>query len=270
MAKYIQCVSNDNVNVTPIETIYAIKNAGFDGVFIQWSNKDWEISQEEQLKTARELGLEVPFVHLGYKGINNIWLEGEEGEKLVDGYIKDLAVCKENGIDMVVMHLTSKSVAPPANMIGVQRFQKIVNYAEQLGIKIAFENTKIWGYLEYVFERIKNPNIGICFDAGHCHCHFDGKFSWDIFKDKIFALHLHDNDQTGDQHLLPFDGTMDWKKLEKDLGKTSYKGSVILESVYSERYTNMSLDEFYKLAFERAQQIRVGSNKKAKTNSKNN
>ncbi len=69
-------------------------------------------------------------------------------------------------------------------------------------MKVGF---KIWG-----IQR-KQYNI----KKFHCHAHFDGRFSWDLFKDKIFALHLHDNDQTHDQHLLPFDGTMDWEKWKK-------------------------------------------------------
>ena len=43
-------VSNDNKDVTIYETINAIKNAGFKNVFIQWYNKDWNPSQEEQLE----------------------------------------------------------------------------------------------------------------------------------------------------------------------------------------------------------------------------
>ena len=59
MIKYIQCVQNDNKNVTPQDTIYAIKNAGFNGAFLQWYNKDWEFSQQEQLNLCRKLGLEI-------------------------------------------------------------------------------------------------------------------------------------------------------------------------------------------------------------------
>ena len=79
MQKYFQCVSNDNNGVTAEETIYAIKKAGFDGVFIQWYNKDWSFSQEKQLQLCRQLGLKVEFAHLGYKGINNIWATEEVG-----------------------------------------------------------------------------------------------------------------------------------------------------------------------------------------------
>lgn len=254
MQKYIQCVSNDNNGVSVEETIYAIKRAGFDGVFLQWYNKDWDFSQEEQLKLCRKLGLKVEFAHLGYKGINNLWIDGG-GDSLVESYLKDLDNCKSNGIDMVVMHLTSKSVAPEPSLIGIKKLQTIVDYAEKLNIKVAFENTKTWGYLEYVLKHIKNENVGICYDAGHCHCHFDDKFSWDMFKNKIFAVHLHDNDKTKDAHLLPFDGTIDWKELAKNLKNANYKGPVTLESCYDNNYLELSLDDFYKLSLEKAKKI---------------
>lgn len=257
MAKYIQCVQNDNKNVTPEQTIYAIKNASFDGVFVQWYNKDWEFSQQEQINLCRKLGLEIQFAHLGYNGINDIWLEGENGENLVKNYLNDLDACKSNDIKMVIMHLQSKFIAPEPNLLGIKRLQKIVDYAEKLNIKVAFENTKLWGYLEYVLSHIKNKNVGICFDAGHCHCHFNDKFNWETFKDKIFAVHLHDNDKSGDLHLLPFDGTIDWNELAINLKKANYNGPVTLESCYKNDYLNISVEEFYKLSLEKAKQIKL-------------
>ena len=133
----------------------------------------------------------------------------------------------------------------------------MVEYAKNLGIKIAFENTKMWGYLEYIFENIKSDNIGICFDIGHCHAHYDGKFSWEMFKNKIFAVHLHDNDKSSDQHLLPFDGTVDWEYFVQKLKEANYSGEIILESCYRRNYLNMTVDEFYKLSLEKAKQIKL-------------
>ena len=255
--KYIQCVHNNNKEVTPQETIYAIKNAGFDGVFLQWFNKDWEFSQEEQLNLCRELGLEIPFVHLGYKNINSLWEKGDDGDKLIEDYFKDFDVCKEHKIDMVVMHLTSKMDAKEPNEVGLNRVKKLVKYAEDLNIRIAFENTKIWGYLEYVFNNIKSKNIGICFDSGHCHAHYDDKFSWDMFKNKIFAVHLHDNDKSSDQHLLPFEGTIDWENFVQKLKEANFTGPITLESCYRRNYLEMTLDEFYKHSLERAKQLNL-------------
>ena len=68
-------VHNSNENVNVLETINSIKNAGFKNVFIQWYDKDWECSQDKQVKICKELGLNIIFAHLGYKNINYIWEE---------------------------------------------------------------------------------------------------------------------------------------------------------------------------------------------------
>ena len=244
-------VHNSNENVNVLETINSIKNAGFKNVFIQWYDKDWECSQDNQVKICKELGLNIIFAHLGYKNINYIWEEGIEGEKLVEKYKKDILNCKQYNIPMVVMHLTSKSVDPIYNEIGLNRLKQITQYAQELGIKVAFENTKIKGYLEYVLENIRKDNVGICYDAGHCHVHFNDEFNFEIFKDRIFAVHLHDNDL----HLLPFDGTINWNYVIKKLKECNYNGPITLELCYRYGYLNMSLDDFYKEGFNRGQKL---------------
>lgn len=255
MKKIAVVIHNNNENVTVSETIDAIKKAGFKDVFVQWYNKEWEYSQEEQLKYARKQGLNIIFAHLGYKNINDLWKECDEGNKLVENYKKDIKICKQNNIPMVVMHLTSKKVAPNYNEIGLERIREIVNYAKELDIKVAFENTKIKGYLEYVIQNLDNDNVGICYDAGHCHVHFNDEFSYEMFKNKIFAVHLHDNDKSDDLHLLPFDGTIDWEKVIKKLRDCNYEGPITLEPCYRYDYLNLTLDEFYKKAYEVGKKI---------------
>jgi sugar phosphate isomerase/epimerase len=68
---------------------------------------------------------------------------------------------------------------------------------------------------------------------------------------------LHDNDKSKDQHLLPFDGTIDWKFYEERLKESNYLGDVTLESCYRNDYLKYSLEEFYRLAFERAKQLDI-------------
>lgn len=255
MKKIAVVIHNNNENVTVSETIDAIKKAGFKDVFVQWYNKEWEYSQEEQLKYARKQGLNIIFAHLGYKNINDLWKECDEGNKLVENYKKDIKICKQNNIPMVVMHLTSKKVAPNYNEIGLERIREIVNYAKELDIKVAFENTKIKGYLKYVIQNLDNDNVGICYDAGHCHVHFNDEFPYEMFKNKIFAVHLHDNDKSDDLHLLPFDGTIDWEKVIKKLRDCNYEGPITLEPCYRYDYLNLTLDEFYKKAYEVGKKI---------------
>lgn len=248
-------ISNAHHKGTPIDLINAIKEAGFKHVFIEWYNKDWEISQQQQLDYVRKLGLNVIFAHLGYQKINNIWLEGEIGEGFVERYKNDLKLCRENDIDLVCMHLTSKSEAPEPNKIGLKRFQEIADYAQELGIKIAFENTKIKGYQEYILKNIKNDNVGICLDSGHLHAHFKDELNFDLFKDKIFCVHLHDNHGEKDEHLIPFEGTIDWNWLMDKLIECNYKGPVTMELVYQNHYIEQDMTEFYKRGYQAGQRL---------------
>lgn len=249
------CVQNGDKNVTPKETIDAIYNAGFKSVFVQYYNKDIDgFSEIEQINYCKKLGLNIIFCHLGYKNkrdINSIWLEGENGEKVIDGYIEDLKVMKENKIDLVVMHLISGNEPPMYNEIGLKRIERLAKEAKDLEIKIAFENTKKQGYLEYVLGNIKEDNVGICYDAGHCHAHFNDKFNYEFFKDRIFAVHLHDNDKSDDLHLLPFDGTIEWNNVLSKLKENNYTGPITLELCYRYDYLNKPIEEFYKEGYNR-------------------
>ena len=239
-------ISNANKIITPFETIDAICAAGFKNVFIEWYNKDWEISQEEQLNYIRSKGLNIIFAHLGYQKINDLWLEDGQGH--VERYKNDIRICKENGIDLVVMHLTSKDVAPSYGEVGLNRLKEIVSYASELGVRVAFENTKIKGYQEYVIENIEEA--GICFDSGHYHAHFHDELDFQLFKNKIFAVHLHDNRGIEDEHLIPMDGTLDWKYVIKKLKESNYNGPITMELVYRNDYLKMSPVEFYKKGYE--------------------
>ena len=257
MREIAVAVQNSNKNVSVVDTINAINYAGFKNVFIQWYDKDWQFSQEEQTKLCKKLGLNIIFAHLGYQNINSIWEDGIEGDRLVERYKKNIKDCKENEIPMVIMHLTSKNKAPMYNKIGLNRIREIVNYAEKLGIKVAFENTKIKGYLEFVLENIKNKNVGICFDSGHYHVHFNDEFNFEFFKDRIFAVHLHDNDKSDDLHLLPFDGTINWSYVIEKLKKCNYNGPITMELCYRYDYLNMSINEFYKKGYDIGKKLQV-------------
>ncbi|MDE6642114.1 MAG: sugar phosphate isomerase/epimerase [Acetatifactor sp.] len=250
-------VSNANREVNVFDTIDAIQNAGFKNVFIQWYNRDWNPTQEEQLRYIKEKGLNVIFAHLGYQNINSLWLDNEEGgNKLVERYKCDIKICKENDIPMVVMHLTGKDEVPRYNKIGIKRLQEIADYAKALDMKVAFENTKHKGYLDYVIENIKSENVGICFDSGHYHVHFGDDLDFAKFKDRIFAVHLHDNDKSEDLHLMPFDGTIDWKQIIKDLKNCNYSGPITMELCYRYDYLAMSIDNFYKKGYEIGEKLK--------------
>jgi sugar phosphate isomerase/epimerase len=246
-------ISGDN-KVTGFESIKTIKEAGFRNVFIQWYKENSNDNQK-QLEYIKELGLNVIFAHLDYLDINSIWEEGEKGDSLVEDYKADIKVCKENGISLVVMHLTISTHAPAFNNLGLERIRKITNYANEIGMKIAFENTRLKGYLEYIMTNITDENVGVCYDSGHDHAHFNDDFDFEFFKNRIFAVHLHDNHGLNDEHLIPFDGTIDWDRTISGLKKGGYMGSVTLECVYDNGYLKLSPTAFFKKAYEAGQKL---------------
>ena len=243
------CVSYDGKS-NIYEAIDAIKAAGFMKVFVQWYDKDWEISQQDQVDYVRKAGLEIIFAHLGYQNINDIWLDKEEGEALIERYKRNIDEARANGIPMVMMHAVSKTEAPYPNEIGLRRFEAIVDYANQQGIEIGFENTKLPGYQRYLVNNLKGK-AGICLDFGHCHAHFKDEFDFDFFRNKITSVHIHDNFGARDEHLLPFDGSIDWKWAMSNLKKAGFNRELTMEIVYHGQYPEMmTVEEFYRKGHE--------------------
>ena len=256
MKEIATVISNRNRQVTPLETIAAVKAAGFGNVFIQWYNEDWPVSQEEQLKCIQALGLNVIFAHLGYyKQVNCIWDDTKEGDILIDKYRTDLDTCAKNGIPMVILHPVHKAPALPPCESGLYRLQRLTAHAKELNIKIALENTFLEGYLEYILANLKDENLGLCFDSGHYHAYFDDRFDLNFCSNRIFAVHLHDNDGVGDQHLLPFDGTTEWEPLVRNLKLGGFDSHIALEPSYRKKYLELGLTEFYKKAYERGEKL---------------
>ena len=78
-------------------------------------------------------------------------------------------------------------------------------------------------------EKYKIP--GFCWDIGHEYCFSKGIKFMELFGDRLCALHIHDNRcvTDTDDHLLPFDGNIDFEEVAKAIAKSGYKGTVMLE-----------------------------------------
>jgi len=86
------------------------------------------------------------------------------------------------------------------------------------------------GDLLDIIGQVGNERIGICLDTGHAHVqglHVPtaiqecGPYLW--------ATHISDNDGKGDQHLLPYGGTLDWEEIVAALYDIGYNGLWNLE-----------------------------------------
>ena len=105
------------------------------------------------------------------------------------------------------------------------------------------------GYLEYLIDHIDYDNVGICYDCGHDHCHFKDNFDFEYFRDKIFAIHIHDNHGEKDEHLLPGDGSVDYDYVLDGLSIANYHSYLTFELCYRNEYLNENIEDFYKKGY---------------------
>jgi sugar phosphate isomerase/epimerase len=148
--------------------------------------------------------------------------------------------CAEHGIKLVVMHAYIGFEKHEPTQMGVDLFGKLVDYAANLGVKIAFENTEGEEYLACLMENFKDKeNVGFCWDTGHELCYNRSKDMTHLYGDRLFCTHINDNlgikDYNGsityidDLHLLPFDGIADWNKIAQNLAESPFDGPLTFE-----------------------------------------
>ncbi|MBQ2545454.1 MAG: sugar phosphate isomerase/epimerase [Clostridia bacterium] len=107
--------------------------------------------------------------------------------------------------------------------------------AERAGVAILSENL-LWGaskdprIIADLVREVDSPTFGWCFDTGHANCF---GFRPDVLRECAVppaSLHLQDNRGTGDEHLIPGDGTVDWDAMIRALKACGYAGDCVLEA----------------------------------------
>jgi sugar phosphate isomerase/epimerase len=239
------------------ERYQLIKDAGFDGVLLWWSDgfgRDGfgRGDYRNGPQMAREAGLFIENIHTPVQDQNNLWLDNLDGETLTDCYLQCVADCAEFEIPTMVVHLPDDN--NPYNALGLDRIKRITEKAEQLGVNVALENLRNLANLAYVLEQVDSVRVGFCYDCGH---HYSNNSAGDLlsmYGFRLMALHLHDIGGSHAQHQLPFDGPIDWFTAMKKIAKTGYSGATAIEAMNWD-YQDLSAEEFLQEAFERAKRL---------------
>lgn len=153
--------------------------------------------------------------------------------------------------DVVVMHAPAEPEEPKEREAYWTRFRRTLDelqpYCAGRGVRIAIENmanTRFFGTLGRLFELYPPTFLGLCYDSGHGNFvkksndpatadplpPATGLADLEKVKDRLIALHLHDNDGTADQHKLLFMGTVDWSRLARIIAASGYaKPAITME-----------------------------------------
>lgn len=239
----------------PIKERYKlIKEAGFDGVLLWWSEYFGRNDYRSGPQIVQEAGLFIENIHTPVQYQNNLWLDNQDGVALTQCYLQCVDDCAEMGIATMVLHLPDED--HPYNELRLDRIKRIVEKAERLGVNVALEN--LWNVtnLSYVLEQVDSLRVGFCYDCCHHNNYNSDDDLLSMFGSRLKALHLHDNGGSYAQHRLPFDGTIDWSATMKKIVATGYTGATAIEAMNWD-YKDLSAEEFLHEAFERAKKLEV-------------
>jgi len=112
-------------------------------------------------------------------------------------------------------------------------------FAKERGVQILLENIpselsapeRILTFLQYTRLDLK-----VCFDTGHAHMTGGVQSAFRTLREHIATIHLHDNHGgEKDEHLLPFEGEIDWAQTIRDFRSAEIEFPLLFE-VNSERH----------------------------------
>ena len=220
------------------------KEAGFDGVDYPLHNQDPETmvldeNYRERAGRTKELlekyGLICNQAHAPFG-------------KSVYGDPMD-PTCVEYGLIVRAMeyasiigakHIVIHGIKPPARVdvtaYNVEYYKSLQPYAEKFGIQIAVENlmTILCNPITHraVLDQLDPKWFVALLDVGHSNYAKvePDRFIYGMDPSRLQGLHIHDNDSSWDDHLLPFLGKIRWDSVMEALAEIGYSGDLTLET----------------------------------------
>lgn len=219
------------------DQIRLFKQVGFDGFFAGWE-PGCDIG--ELRAVADEEGMIFQSIHAPFHKMAHMWYPSDETETAVSELIDCVRDCAKYSVPIMVTHAFIGFDDREPTAFGIENYARVVREAEQLGVKIAFENTEGEEYLAALMDAFRDsPAVGFCWDTGHQMCYNLTTDMMSLYGKRLLGTHINDNlgcrDYQGtitwhdDLHLLPFDGIADWKRVAKKIRESGFDGPLTFE-----------------------------------------
>ncbi|MBO5052291.1 MAG: sugar phosphate isomerase/epimerase [Clostridia bacterium] len=220
------------------EQIRALRQIGFEGFFVNWT-PGTDLSALRAV--GDECGMIFQSVHAPFAKMADMWGKDEPKARIA---IDELCTCltdtAEAGVPIMIIHPFIGFEDHTPTEEGLRHYGEVIDLAETLGVKLAFENVEGEEYLAALMARFGDRAcVGFCWDTGHEMCYNHSKDMLALYGDKLICTHINDNlgirDYHGnitwidDLHLLPFDGAGDWGGIVRRLNAHGYNGILTFE-----------------------------------------
>lgn len=209
----------------------AIRGAGISKIEVFCSAAHFDYASAEALKDLagwlEEHRLELHSLHSPTQrdtagrhesGVPISISDGERVRRLdaVDEVKRAIDVAERIPFKYLVQHLGSSRQAADERSIDAafNSLEHLALFAKQRGVTIALENTTHelgapLALLNFVKETHLH-DLRFCFDIGHAHIEPGVAAAFEVMRERVVTTHVHDNHGDEDEHLLPFEGTIDW------------------------------------------------------------
>ncbi|MBQ7010987.1 MAG: sugar phosphate isomerase/epimerase [Clostridia bacterium] len=233
------------------------KAAGFTAcdMFISLDEAASPLLRDDYRDVAAELrkgmeaeGLKCNQTHAPFRYSTKRW----EAPEHFDEFVKTLEISAILGAKVCVVHplhyMEYLGHEEEVFALNMDYYRRLIPYAKEYGVKIGVEN--MWRrhpirrnisfdtcstaeeFVRYV-DTLDSEYAVACLDLGHIVLpdgpHSPAEFIRILGHDRLQSLHVHDNDYTNDQHLLPYQGKLDWASITKALGEIDYTGDFTFE-----------------------------------------
>ena len=232
----------------PTLSLKALAEAGFTNVMWchHWCDDFLYGTHEiDYLKSIfKEYGLALSDIH-GSQGVEKCWHSPVEycrkaGVELVANRIEMLREMDGDGTIMMHVPFFNAGGQDEAERKVVQdhfdalcrSLDDLMPLLEEAETAISAENMWLdsWELIEALLARYPANRLGICYDSGHGNANANKQMDHlERNKGRLIALHLDDNDGTGDQHQPPYYATVDWNRLAGIIATSSYKRELSFE-----------------------------------------
>ena len=201
----------------------------------QWADNAKVILENTQRKGAE-------FVQAHSPGGNPLAEDQAHVDELVRATIRSIDVCGVLGIPNIVVHAGFLPGISKAENFEKNKafFAKLFPAMERNNVNVLCENSTQKNTGDMYFTNsgadikefvgyVGHPLFHACWDTGHGNC--EGNQYDDILAigDDLFAVHINDNSGRGDEHVIPYLGTVNMDEIMHALIDVGYKGSFTFE-----------------------------------------
>lgn len=226
---------------------YLLENEMYQGIEIFYPYKASEIQKviyETEIRKLVNNFKDIEVVcHLPF-GINESLVIPSKIENTVKLIKEAICFASKYRVQKTVLHLGR------IEDISLERITKDVivilkdlcDYAEKHNIKIAIENMPSSNELGYspleikrIIDLVNKDNLGFIYDTGHGNV---SKYSiddyLDLLKNKLWHIHINDNNQKSDEHKRIGLGNVDFKYFFQKTYSIDYEGLYCSEILYKD------------------------------------